>query len=125
MAFFDIEDALQSALTTEGYNACAKPLPATFTTPHIVVDMLNAWEENAAQAIYSVDFDVRCDGYASAAQTQDQIANWIMTLPGNSIGGVPCYLVDSLRLQRAQPDAAHPTLIMATVSANLRLRLAE
>lgn len=125
MAFFDIEDALQAQLRLAGFNACAKPLPSGFSMPHVTVVQLNAWDENFAQAVYSVDFDVRCGGYAEAVRVQNAVANWVHNLPGRDVGGVPCYQIDSLRLQQAQPDASHPTAILATVSANLRMRLAD
>ena len=125
MPYIDIEDALQGKLAADKYNACAKPLPASFSMPHVVVDMLNAYDDNAAQAVYAVDFDVRCETYGEAAALQCEVGDWVRNLEGQSIGGVPCYRVDSLRLQRVQPDASNQGAILATVSANLRLRVAD
>ena len=125
MAYIDIEDALQALLTADGYNACAKPLPANFTAPHITVDLLNAADVNAAQAVYNVDFDVRADDYAGAVSTACAIADWARKLEGSTIGGVPCYRVDTLRIGRAAPDPSNQQKILATVSAGLRLRVAD
>ena len=125
MGFIDIEDALQEMLSDEQYNACAKPLPEQHELPHVVVDLVNAQVDNAAQAVYSVDFDVRAADYAGAVGLQVEIANWAMGLAGADVGGVPCYQVDDVRLQRAQPDASHQNEILATVSAILRLRVAD
>ena len=125
MAYIDIENALQEMLNAEGYNACAKPLPAGFVMPHVLVDMLNASDDNAAQAIYNVDFDCRASSYSEAAQLQCEIANLIRSFEGADIGGVPCYKVDTLRILRLQPDASNENAILATVSAGLRLRVAD
>lgn len=124
-AFIDIEDALQQMLNAQGFTACAKPLPQHFACPHVLVDMLNAWDENAAQAVYSVDFDCRAETYAEAAQLQLDVSNFARSLAGADIGGKPCYLVDSIRLQRIEPDKSHQNVILATVSANLRVRVAD
>lgn len=125
MGFIDIEDALQQALNEAGFNACAKPLPADFGMPHVTVDMLNAQHDNEAQALYAVDLDCRAETYAEAAQLQCEVAGWARSLEGRSLGGKPCYLADSVRLQRCQPDAAHQDAILATVSAVLRVRVAD
>jgi hypothetical protein len=125
MGFIDIEDALQARLNEAGIDACAKPLPASFACPHVCVDMLNAWDENAAQAVYSVDIDCRAEVYGEAAELQIAVADLVRELPGSDLGGKPVYAVDSLRLQRAQPDLSHQNVIIATVSANLRVRVAD
>jgi hypothetical protein len=87
--------------------------------------MLNAWDENAAQAVYSVDIDCRAETYGEAAELQIAVADLVRELPGSDLGGKPVYAVDSLRLQRAQPDLSHQNVIIATVSANLRVRVAD
>ena len=125
MGYIDIEDALQSMLTAEHYNACAKPLPASYEMPHIVVDLLNAADDNLAQAIYNVDFDIRCADYATAAEMQCEVADWARRLEGRDIGGKPCHRVESLRMQRIAPDAANQEAILATVSVGLRVRIAD
>jgi hypothetical protein len=122
--FIDIEDALQEALNAGGFDACAKPLPEAFACPHVCVDMLSAWDVNAAQALYSVDFECRAGAYDEAARLQVAVGNWVRELPGSWLGGVPVYAVDVLRMQRAQPDPANKTTILATVGATLRLRVA-
>lgn len=123
--FIDIEDALQSALNVHGFSACAKPLPQVFACPHVTVDMVNAWDENAAQAVYSVDFDCRDETYAGAAALQLNVSNFVRDLVGYELHGKPVYAVDSLRLQRAEPDQSHQNVIIATVSADLRVRVAD
>lgn len=123
--FIDVEDALQAALNESGFAACAKPLPAGFACPHVCVDMLNAWDDNAAQAVYSVDLDCRAETYGEAAELQISVANFVRQLPGSALHGRPVYMVDSLRLQRAEPDQSHQDVIIATVSANLRVRAAD
>ena len=123
--YFDIEDALQSALNSAGFSAHAKPLPADFQTPCVTVWMTNAQGVNAAQAVYSVDFDCRADGEAEAMVLMLSVANWARTLGGSTLGGVTCYEVGEPLLQGTQPDAAHPTVILATASVNLRLRIAD
>ena len=123
--FIDVEDALQAALNGAGFDACAKPLPAGFACPHVLVDMLSAWDDNAAQAVYSVDFDCRAETYGDAAALQLVVANWLRGLPGSELGGKPVYAVDSLRLQRAELDQSHENVILATVSAELRVRVAD
>ena len=123
--FIDIEDALQAALNEAGFSAHAKPLPEGFATPCVTVDMLNAQQENAAQARYSVDFDCRAGDYAQAAELQASVANWLLGIGGTELGGVPCYVSGDPLLQRAQSDASHPTCILATVSASLLLRIAD
>ena len=125
MSYIDIEDALQQALNGVGFNACAKPLPQRFTCPHVLVDMLNAWDENAAQAIYSVDLDCRAETYAEAVQLQLDVSDFVRSLPGSTFGGKPCYAVDNIRLQRIAPDQSHQDVILATVSAELRVRVAD
>lgn len=125
MGYIDIEDALQAMLNADKFNACAKPLPAAFSVPHVTVDMLNAQSDNPAQALYSVDFDCRAATYAEAALLQCEVADWVRKLEGHEVGGVPCYLVDSIRMLRCQPDAAHQDVVLATVSAVLRLRVAD
>lgn len=122
--YFDIEGALQEMLRSEGYDACAKPLPSGFGMPHVLVDEVGAREANAAQADYDVDFDVRCADYAQAARMQSELANWARGLAGRDIGGVPCYAAES-RKQRIAPDLSHPTAALATVSATLRMRIAD
>lgn len=124
-SFIDIEDALQARLNALGFDACAKPLPQGFACPHVLVDMLNAWDDNPAQAIYSVDFDCRAETYAEAAQLQLDVSNFVRALVGTDIGGKPCHAVDSIRLQRIEPDQSHQDVILATVSANLRVRVAD
>lgn len=123
--FIDIEDALQAVLNGAGLSSCAKPLPAGFACPHVCVDMLNAWDDNPAQAVYSVDLDCRAGTYAEAAALQIAASNVVRSLPGTDLLGKPCYSVDSLRLQRAAPDQSHPNVILATVSAELRVRVAD
>lgn len=123
--FIDVEDALQALLGDSGFDACAKPLPADFACPHVTVDMLNAWDENAAQAVYSVDFDCRAESYGEAAELQLAVANLVRELPGSTLAGKPVYAVDALRLQRAEPDQSHQDVIIATVSAELRVRVAD
>jgi len=123
--YIDIEDALQARLAADGFDACAKPLPASFACPHVLVDMLNAWDENAAQAAYTVDFDCRADDYAAAVALQLSVERWVRGLPGSALAGKPVYAVDSLRLQRAEPDQSHQNVIIATVSAQLRVRVAD
>ena len=124
-SFIDIEDALQQALNAAGFDACAKPLPQHFACPHVLVDMLNAWDENPAQATYSIDLDCRAETYAEAAQLQLDVSNFVRTLPGSTLCGKPCYAVDSIRLQRIAPDQSHQNVILATVSAQLRVRVAD
>lgn len=124
-SFIDIEDALQQMLNAQGFDACAKPLPQGFTCPHVLVDMLNAWDDNPAQAIYSVDFDCRAETYDAAAQLQLDVSNLVRSLPGSTLGGKPCYAVDNIRLQRIAPDQSHQNVIIATVSADLRVRVAD
>ena len=124
-SFIDIEDALQQALNAHGVDACAKPLPQHFTCPHVLIDMLNAWDENAAQAVYSVDFDCRAVSYAEAAQLQLDVSNFVRALPGSTLAGKPCYAVETIRLQRIAPDESHQDVIIATVSAQLRVRVAD
>lgn len=123
--FIDVEDALQARLNDAGFAACAKPLPAAFACPHVLVDMLNAWDENAAQAVYSVDLDCRAATYGEAAALQASVANWLRGLPGSELGGKPVYALDSLRLQRAEPDQSNQNVILATVSAEMRVRVAD
>ena len=123
--YIDIEDALQLALRAEGFDACAKPLPQRFECPHVLVDMLNAWDEHPAQAIYQVDFDCRAKTYAEAARLQLGVSDFVRALPGSTLMGKPCYAVDNLRMQRAEPDQSHQNVIIATVSANLRVRVAD
>ena len=125
MGYIDIEDALQGLLNESGFDACAKPLPKDFACPHVLVDMLNAWDENEAQAVYSVDFDCRADTYAEAAQLQLAVSDAVRGLVGSELGGKPVYAIDNLRLQRAQPDQSHENVILATVSAELRARVAD
>jgi len=124
-SFIDIEDALQARLNGAGFDACAKPLPKGFSCPHVLVDMLNAWDENAAQAVYQVDFDCRAEDYAEAAQLQLDASGFVRSLPGTDLGGKPCYAVDNVRLQRIAPDQSHQNVILATVSAELRVRVAD
>ncbi|MBR2837775.1 MAG: hypothetical protein IKE55_03225 [Kiritimatiellae bacterium] len=123
--FIDIEDALQARLNAQGFNACAKPLPQGFRCPHVCVDMLNAWDDNAAQAVYSVDLDCRAETYDGAARLQLDASNLVRALPGSDLGGKPCYAVDSIRMQRIAPDKSHQNVILATVSAQLRVRVAD
>lgn len=123
--FIDIEDALQQGLNAAGFTACAKPLPERFQTPHVCVDLLNAWDDNPAQAIYNVDFDCRAGTYAEAAALQIAVANWARGLSGEALGGKPVYRLDGLRMQRAQPDQSHQNIVLATVSAELRVRVAD
>lgn len=125
MSYIDIEDALQQALNAAGFNACAKPLPHDFACPHVLVDMLNAWDDNPAQAVYSVDFDCRAEDYAEAAELQLSASDFVRGLPGTELGGKPCYAIDNLRLLRAEPDQSHQNVIIATVSAELRVRVAD
>lgn len=125
MGYIDIEDALQAMLNAADFNACAKPLPANFTMPHVLVDLLNASDDNPAQAVYNVDFDCRAETYQQAAELQCSVANWARNLEGAEVGGVPCYKVDTLRMLRVQPDAANENALLATVSAGLRLRIAD
>lgn len=124
-SFIDIEDALQARLNGAGFDACAKPLPQRFACPHVLVDMLNAWDENAAQATYQVDFDCRAESYAEAAQLQLDVSDFVRALPGSTLAGKPCYAVGSIRLQRLAPDLSHQDVIIATVSAELRVRVAD
>lgn len=124
-SFIDIEDALQQALNDAGFHACAKPLPQLFACPHVLVDMLNAWDENAAQATYQVDFDCRAETHAEAAQLQLDVSDFVRALPGFTLGDKPCYAVDSIRMQRTEPDRSHQNVILATVSAQLRVRVAD
>lgn len=125
MGYIDIEDALQSALNVAGFDACAKPLPQRFACPHVCVDMLNASDANEAQALYAVDFDCRAETYAQAAELQLAVSDFARGLVGSSLGGKPVYALDSLRLQRAQPDQSNQNVIIATVSAVLRVRVAD
>jgi len=125
MAYIDIEDAIQAELTASHYNACAKPLPAAFAMPHVCVDLLNAYDVNEAQAVYNVHMDVRAADYAAAAQTAAEIADWTRSLVGKSLAGKPVYMLDDLRILRAQPDAANENAILTTVSASLRVRVAD
>jgi len=124
-SFIDIEDALQQALNAQGFTACAKPLPQRFACPHVLVDMLNAWDENEAQAAYQVDFDCRAETYDDAARLQLGVSGFVRALPGSTLAGKPCYAVDSIRLQRIEPDKSHQDVILATVSAQLRVRVAD
>lgn len=125
MNLIDIEDALQARLNADGFDACAKPLPASFSMPHVTVDCLNVQPDNRAQAVYAVDLDVRAGDYATAAAEANRVAEWLATLPGTVLGGVPCYALDGWNVQRAQPDASNQGVVMATVSASLRLRVAD
>lgn len=125
MGYFDIEDALQSMLNSDGFDACAKPLPQSFSMPHVLVDLLNAGDANKAQGIYNVDFDCRAASYEDAAALQCAVADWVRALEGREIGGKPCYMLDSLRLQGARPDRANEGAIRAIVSAGLRVRIAD
>jgi len=125
MGYFDIEDALQAMLNADGFNACAKPLPESFTMPHVVVDLLNAGDANRAQGIYNVDFDCRAATYEDAAELQCSVANWARELEGKSIGGRPCYMLDTLRLQGIRPDRSNEGALKAIVSAGLRVRIAD
>lgn len=125
MGYIDIEDALQRALNAAGFTACAKPLPHGFACPHVLVDLLNAADDNAAQAVYNVDFDCRAQSYADAAQLQIDVSGFVRSLVGSELDGKPVYAVDTLRLQRAQPDQSHKDTIIATVSAELRVRVAD
>ena len=124
-SFIDIEDALQQALNVASISAHAKPLPQAFRMPCVTVDMLGAWEDNAAQAIYTVDFDCRAADYAQAAQLQLDVSNAVRALMGSTLGGKPLYALDELRLQRIEPDQSHQNAILATVSATLRVRVAD
>ena len=123
--YFDIEDALQRMLNEAGFDAHAKPLPASFRTPCVTVWMVNAQGANVAQADYSVEFDCRADDYAGAVALAADVANWVRGLGGAEIGGRPCYVAGDPLLQAAQPDASHPTCILATASAVLRVRIAD
>lgn len=123
--FIDIEDAMQAALNAEGFDAHAKPLPEAFRMPCVTVDMRSSWQDNEVQAVYSVDLDCRAEGYAEATALQASAANWLRGIVGSMLGGVPVYSVDALRLQPAGVDKPHQTAILATVSANLRIRLQD
>jgi len=126
--YIDIEDALQAMLnadTTITASACAKPLPASFVMPHIVVDELNAYDVNRAQAVYNVVFTIRAAEYAQAAQLACELGDWVRGLEGATIGGKPCYQVDALTKQRVEPDASHESALLAKVSASLWLRVAD
>lgn len=126
MGYIDIEAALQAMVADELlYDACAKPLPASFTMPHVCVDLLNAADINRAQAIYNVNLDCRAATYEEAAEMQCAVADWARGLEGREIDGRPCYMLDTLRLQRIQPDASNEGAILATVSAGLRVRIAD
>lgn len=123
-SFIDIEEPLQAYLGAAGFSAHAKPLPQAFAMPCVTVDMLAAWDDNAAQAVYSVDLDCRADGYAQTAQLQLGVSNAIRALAGSELAGRPVYAAD-VRLQRAEPDKSHQNAILATVSASLRVRVAD
>jgi len=124
-SFIDIEDALQQALNAAGFDAHAKPLPYAFSTPCVTVDMTGAWDDNAAQALYSVDFDCRAADYADAAQLQIGVSNAVRALVGSALAGKPLYAIDEMRIQRCEPDQSHQNVIIATVSATLRVRVAD
>ena len=125
MGYIDIEDALQGMLTLAHFNACARPLPASFTPPHVCVGLLNAADANRAQGVYNVAFDCRAPDYASAATLLNAVADWARGLEGQDIGGKPCHRIDSILIQRAQPDAANEGIVLGTVSVGFRVRIAD
>jgi len=125
MGYIDIEDALQQLLNAAAFNACARPLPASFSTPHVCVGLLNAADANRAQGLYNVAFDCRASDYAGAVALQNSVADWARGLEGQDIGGKPCHQIDSILVQRAQPDSANEGVILGTVSVGFRVRIAD
>ena len=125
MGYIDIEDALQQMLVAASYNACARPLPAAFTTPHVCVGLLNAADANIAQGIYNVAFDCRADTEAETVALQNSVADWARKLEGCDIGGKPCHQIESIFKAATQTDSANEGIILGTVSVGFRVRIAD
>ena len=123
IGYIDIEDALQAMLNSAGFNAGARPLPAGFGTPHVLVTLLNAADTNRAQALYNVALDCRADDYEGAVALARAVSDWARGLEGRWIGEAYCHQLDSLRMTQAQPDASHEDVIMSTVSVGLLVRI--
>ena len=106
----DVEDALQAAFNTAGFNACALPLPEHYKLPHVLVRCNGGSSPSFMQTAFSVTLECRAETLAGAFELANSVSGFMLALPGETVGSVPVYTADPQALPYNDPDPNNPTV---------------
>ena len=125
-ASIDIETALYSFLTGDGYSASAHALPATLgeVLPHIHVTRTGGYTTDRVIETNNVDFDVYAADQADAMLEASNLCGYVRSLELSEVETF-CYSSEILVLPYNNPDPRHPNLGRVTFKAQLLTRTAE
>ena len=120
----DIEDALQALLNAGGIRAFAPPVPHDLEGG-ILVTRTGGQEQSYVQDVHAVSLDCYAATDAEAVELAGRATRWLRALPGESVGGVPCYAAEVTALPYLNTDPDHPTLPRCTLNAYVTTRVAH
>ena len=122
----DIETALYSFLTGDGYNASAHELPATLGShlPHVHVVRTGGFVTDRVIETNNVDFDVYAADQADAMTAASNLCGYVRSLELSEVATF-CYAAEIQVLPYNNPDPRHPDLGRVTFKAQLLTRTAE
>lgn len=125
-ASVDIETALYTKLTEDGYSASAHSIPAELgsSSPHIHVVRTGGFNSDLVIDTHQVDFDVYADDAADAMSAASDLCGWVRDLAGEELV-TPCYRSDVSTLPYHNPDPRHPNIARVTLKAQILTRTRE